>query len=80
MYSHNYQMHIQNSHSLCRFILMKKDKERFNKAQKQTNNKNTLKERGILMRGNPKLIEALNALLTDELTAINQSDIVHAEM
>ena len=31
------------------------------------------------MRGNPKLIEALNALLADELTAINQY-IVHAEM
>lgn len=58
---------------------MKRIKKDFNKAQKQTNNKNTLKERGILMRGNPKLIEALNALLADELTAINQY-IVHAEM
>ena len=31
------------------------------------------------MKGNPKLIDALNALLADELTAINQY-IVHAEM
>ncbi len=31
------------------------------------------------MKGNPKLIEALNSLLADELTAINQY-IVHAEM
>ena len=31
------------------------------------------------MRANPKLIDALNALLADELTAINQY-IVHAEM
>ena len=31
------------------------------------------------MKGNPKLIETLNALLSDELTAINQY-IVHAEM
>jgi len=31
------------------------------------------------MKGNPKLIETLNALLADELTAINQY-IVHAEM
>lgn len=31
------------------------------------------------MRGNPKLIETLNALLADELAAINQY-IVHAEM
>jgi bacterioferritin len=31
------------------------------------------------MKGDPKLIEALNALLADELTAINQY-IVHAEM
>ena len=31
------------------------------------------------MRGNPKLIETLNALLADELTAINQY-MVHAEM
>ncbi len=31
------------------------------------------------MKGHPKLIEALNALLADELTAINQY-IVHAEM
>ena len=31
------------------------------------------------MQGNPKLIEALNALLADELAAINQY-IVHAEM
>jgi len=31
------------------------------------------------MKGNPKLIETLNSLLTDELTAINQY-IVHAEM
>ena len=31
------------------------------------------------MKGNPKLIDTLNALLADELTAINQY-IVHAEM
>lgn len=31
------------------------------------------------MKGDPKLIKALNALLADELTAINQY-IVHAEM
>ncbi len=31
------------------------------------------------MKGNPKLIESMNALLADELTAINQY-IVHAEM
>jgi len=31
------------------------------------------------MKGNPKLIEALNGQLSDELTAINQY-IVHAEM
>lgn len=31
------------------------------------------------MKGNPKLIETLNGLLADELTAINQY-IVHAEM
>ena len=31
------------------------------------------------MQGNPKLIETLNALLADELTAINQY-IVHSEM
>lgn len=31
------------------------------------------------MKGDPKLIEALNALLADELTSINQY-IVHAEM
>jgi bacterioferritin len=31
------------------------------------------------MKGNPKLIETLNALLADELTAINQY-IVHSEM
>lgn len=31
------------------------------------------------MKGNPKLIEALNSLLADELTAINQY-IVHSEM
>jgi len=31
------------------------------------------------MKGNPTLIETLNALLSDELTAINQY-IVHAEM
>ncbi len=31
------------------------------------------------MKGDPKLIETLNALLADELTAINQY-IVHAEM
>ena len=31
------------------------------------------------MKGNPKIIEALNALLADELVAINQY-IVHAEM
>lgn len=37
------------------------------------------KERGILMKGNPKLIDTLNALLADELAAINQY-IVHAEM
>ena len=31
------------------------------------------------MKGDPKLIDTLNALLADELTAINQY-IVHAEM
>jgi bacterioferritin len=31
------------------------------------------------MKGNPKLIDAMNALLADELTAINQY-IVHSEM
>jgi len=31
------------------------------------------------MKGNPKLIEVLNALLADELTAINQY-MVHSEM
>lgn len=31
------------------------------------------------MKGNPKLLDALNGLLADELTAINQY-IVHAEM
>jgi len=31
------------------------------------------------MKGNPKLIEALNSLLSDELTAINQY-MVHSEM
>jgi len=31
------------------------------------------------MQGNPKLIDTLNALLADELTAINQY-VVHAEM
>ena len=31
------------------------------------------------MKGNPKLIEALNSLLSDELSAINQY-IVHSEM
>ncbi len=31
------------------------------------------------MKGNPKLIETLNSLLADELTAINQY-IVHSEM
>ena len=31
------------------------------------------------MKGNPKLIETLNSLLSDELTAINQY-MVHAEM
>ena len=31
------------------------------------------------MKGNAKLIETLNALLADELTAINQY-IVHGEM
>lgn len=31
------------------------------------------------MKGNPKLIEVMNSLLADELTAINQY-IVHAEM
>src|SRR5512135_2213013 len=31
------------------------------------------------MKGNPKLIETLNALLADELTAINQY-MVHSEM
>ena len=37
-------------------------------------------ERGqIIMKGNAKLIETLNALLADELGAINQY-IVHAEM
>ncbi len=37
--------------------------------------------KGVLciMKGNPKLIEALNALLADELSAINQY-IVHSEM
>jgi len=34
---------------------------------------------GALMKGNQKLIETLNALLADELAAINQY-IVHAEM
>lgn len=34
---------------------------------------------GILMNGDPKLIEKLNKLLADELAAINQY-IVHAEM
>src|SRR5690606_24158865 len=38
-----------------------------------------LKKGDILMLGNPKLIETLNALLADELAAINQY-IVHAEM
>ena len=33
----------------------------------------------VTMQGNPKLIETLNALLADELAAINQY-IVHAEM
>ena len=32
-----------------------------------------------MMKGNPKIIEALNGLLSDELTAINQY-IVHSEM
>ena len=31
------------------------------------------------MKGDPKLIKALNALLADELTAINQY-MVHSEM
>ncbi|MEN2998467.1 MAG: bacterioferritin [Brevinematia bacterium] len=31
------------------------------------------------MKGNPKIIESLNSLLADELTAINQY-VVHAEM
>ena len=31
------------------------------------------------MKGNPKMIEKLNSLLTDELTAINQY-MVHSEM
>ncbi len=31
------------------------------------------------MKGDPKLIETLNALLADELTAINQY-MVHSEM
>ncbi|MEM3101690.1 MAG: ferritin-like domain-containing protein, partial [Candidatus Nitrosotenuis sp.] len=31
------------------------------------------------MKGNPKLIETLNSLLSDELTAINQY-MVHSEM
>ena len=31
------------------------------------------------MKGDPKIIDALNDLLADELTAINQY-IVHAEM
>ena len=38
-----------------------------------------LKERSCTYAGNPKLIETLNALLADELAAINQY-IVHAEM
>ena len=37
------------------------------------------KKGGIVMQGDPRLIEALNALLADELAAINQY-IVHAEM
>lgn len=42
-------------------------------------NKN-IKMKGVFcMKGDPKLIEALNGLLADELTAINQY-IVHAEM
>ena len=32
-----------------------------------------------MMNGNPKIIETLNALLSDELTAVNQY-IVHSEM
>jgi bacterioferritin (cytochrome b1) len=31
------------------------------------------------MKGSPKIIEALNSLLVDELTAVNQY-MVHAEM
>jgi bacterioferritin len=38
-----------------------------------------LKKGDVLMKGSPKLIETLNALLADELAAINQY-IVHAEM
>jgi bacterioferritin len=38
-----------------------------------------IKKGGMVMQGDPKLIEALNALLADELAAINQY-IVHAEM
>jgi len=42
--------------------------------------KDIIQRRGvILMKGNQKLIETLNALLADELAAINQY-IVHAEM
>lgn len=33
----------------------------------------------LIMKGNPKLIETLNSLLADELTAINQY-MVHSEM
>jgi bacterioferritin len=36
-------------------------------------------EEGIQVKGNPKLIETLNSLLADELTAINQY-MVHSEM
>lgn len=40
----------------------------------------TKKIKGVfVMKGNPKIIEALNALLADELTAISQY-VVHAEM
>jgi bacterioferritin len=37
------------------------------------------KEGGYFMKGDPKVIQVLNSLLADELTAINQY-IVHSEM